>query len=223
MDLSGIISISGKPGLFKVVAQSKNNIIVESLIDNKRIPAYSTDRISALEDISIYTYEEDVPLKEVYTSLATKENCGEGPSHKESLNKLSAYLEEILPDYDQDRVYPSDIKKLFQWYNILQKAGLIKLEEEKRKKKLKKKLQRKKQLKKQQIKNLQPKNQRRKKKRLRKLLQKKQQRKKIKKRNNLFIHKHFKFYVPSFIRDVIIFRKQYHNESYTSKKNIFTR
>src|SRR5690554_576168 len=91
------------------------------------------------------------------------------------------------------------------------------------KRKLKKKLQRKKQLKKQQIKNLQPKNQRRKKKRLRKLLQKKQQRKKIKRRNNLFIHKHFKFYVPSFIRDVIIFRKQYHNESYTSKKNIFTR
>src|SRR5690554_5675083 len=163
MDLSGIISISGKPGLFKVVAQSKNNIIVESLIDNKRIPAYSTDRISALEDISIYTYEEDVPLKEVYTSLATKENCGEGPSHKESLNKLSAYLEEILPDYDQDRVYPSDIKKLFQWYNILQKAGLIKLEEEKKeeepKEEAKKEAPRKKQLKKQQRKNLQPKNQ----------------------------------------------------------------
>lgn len=131
MDLSGVISISGKPGLFKVVAQSKNNIIVESLIDNKRIPAYSTDRISALEDISIYTYEEDVPLKQVYISLAKKEDCKEGPSHKESLNTLSAYLEEILPDYDQDRVYPSDIKKLFQWYNILQKAGLITLEEEK--------------------------------------------------------------------------------------------
>lgn len=132
MDLSGIISISGKPGLFKVVAQSKNNIIVESLIDNKRIPAYSTDRISALEDISIYTYEEDVPLKEVYIALAKKENLGAAPSHKESLNKLTAYLEEILPDYDQDRVYPSDIKKLFQWYNILQKAGFIQLEEEKK-------------------------------------------------------------------------------------------
>jgi len=132
MDLSGVISISGKPGLFKVVAQSKNNIIVESLIDNKRIPAYSTDRISALEDISIYTYEEDVPLKQVYTSLAEKEDCKAGPSHKESLNKLTSYLEEILPDYDQDRVYPSDIKKLFQWYNILQKAGLITLEEEKK-------------------------------------------------------------------------------------------
>src|SRR5690554_212817 len=132
MDLSGIISISGKPGLFKVVAQSKNNIIVESLIDNKRIPAYSTDRISALEDISIYTYEEDVPLKEVYISLAKKENLGVAPSHKESMNKLTAYLEEILPDYDQDHIYPSDIKKLFQWYNILHKAGLIKLEEEKK-------------------------------------------------------------------------------------------
>src|SRR5690554_1504010 len=232
MDLSGIISISGKPGLFKVVAQSKNNIIVESLIDNKRIPAYSTDRISALEDISIYTYEEDVPLKEVYTSLATKENCDERPSHKESLNKLSAYLEEILPDYDQDRVYPSDIKKLFQWYNILQKAGLIKLEEEKKeeepKEEAKKEVPKKKATekaadKKPAAKKLQPKKQPRKKKPLRKLPQKKQQKKKIKKRNNLFIHKHFKFYVPSFIRDVIIFRKQYHNESYTSKKNIFTR
>ncbi|HLV42008.1 MAG TPA: DUF5606 domain-containing protein [Brumimicrobium sp.] len=135
MDLSGIISISGKPGLFKVVAQSKNNIIVESLIDNKRIPAYSTDRISALEDISIYTYEEDVPLKEVFTNLAKKEDCGAAPSHKESMNKLTAYLEEILPDYDQDRVYPSDVKKLFQWYNILHKAGLIKLEEAKEEKK----------------------------------------------------------------------------------------
>ena len=135
MDLSGIISISGKPGLFKVVAQSKNNIIVESLIDNKRIPAYSTDRISALEDISIYTYEEDVPLKEVFTNLAKKENLGVAPSHKESMNKLTAYLEEILPDYDQDRVYPSDVKKLFQWYNILHKAGLIKFEEEKKEEK----------------------------------------------------------------------------------------
>ena len=131
MDLSGVISISGKPGLFKVVAQSKNNIIVESLIDNKRIPAYSTDRISALEDISIYTYEEDVPLKEVYIKLATKEDCKAGPSHKESLNTLTSYLEDILPDYDKERVYPSDIKKLFQWYNILQKADLISLEEEK--------------------------------------------------------------------------------------------
>ncbi|HTO37307.1 MAG TPA: DUF5606 domain-containing protein [Brumimicrobium sp.] len=129
MDLTGIISVSGKTGLFKVVAQSKSNIIIESLIDNKRVPAYSTDRISALEDISIYTYDEDFPLREVYKSIAKKTNCGEAPSHKESLKTLEIYLEEILPNYDQERVYPSDIKKIFQWYNLLHKAGLITLEE----------------------------------------------------------------------------------------------
>lgn len=129
MDLTGIISVSGKTGLFKVVAQSKSNIIIESLTDNKRVPAYSTDRISALEDISIYTYDEDFPLREVYKSIAKKTNCGEAPSHKESLKTLEIYLEEILPNYDQERVYPSDIKKIFQWYNLLHKAGLITLEE----------------------------------------------------------------------------------------------
>lgn len=130
MDLSGVISISGKPGLFKVVAQSKNNIIVESLKDGKRTPAYSTDRISALDDISIYTYEDDIPLKEVYIGIFKKEDGGKAPSHKESLNKLTEYLLEVLPNYDEDRVYPSDIKKLFQWYNILHDAGLVSAEEE---------------------------------------------------------------------------------------------
>lgn len=129
MDLSGIISISGKPGLFKVVAQAKNNIIVESLVDGKRSPAYSTDRISALEDISIYTYEEDKPLAEVYQAIYEKEKGGTVLSHKESLNKLTKYLLEILPNYDEDRVYSSDIKKLFQWYNILHKADALKVEE----------------------------------------------------------------------------------------------
>ena len=130
MDLSGVISISGKPGLYKVVAQSKNNIIVESLKEGKRIPAYSTDRISALEDISIYTYEDDIPLKEVYIGIFKKEDGGKAPSHKESLKKLTEYLLEVLPNYDEDRVYPSDIKKLFQWYNILHEAGLVSAEEE---------------------------------------------------------------------------------------------
>lgn len=130
MNLAGIISISGKPGLYKVLAQGKNNIIVESLKEGKKSPAYSTDKISALEDISIYTYEEDVPLKDVYAKIYEKENGGKCPSHKESLNKLEAYLGEILPNYDADRVYPSDIKKLFQWYNLLHDAGALKLEEE---------------------------------------------------------------------------------------------
>lgn len=123
MNLTGIISISGKPGLYKVVAQTKNSIIVESLSDGKRIPAYAKDRISALEDISIYTYSDDTPLKEIYQTIYDKENGGEAPSHKGSANELKAYLSEILPDYDEERVYPSDIKKLFQWYNILQKSG----------------------------------------------------------------------------------------------------
>lgn len=130
MNLTGVIAISGKPGLFKVVAKGKNNIIVESLIDGKKAPAYSTDRISALEDISIYTYEEDVPLKEVFEKIYDKEDGKNCISHKESLNKLKSYLEEILPDYDEDRVYPSDIKKLFQWYNLLNKSGLTSQEEE---------------------------------------------------------------------------------------------
>ena len=129
MDLSGIIAISGKPGLFKVVAQGKNSIIVESLIDNKRMPAYASDRISALEDISIYTYDEDKPLKEVLDIIYTKENGGQCISHKEDASKLLSYMIEVLPNFDQERVYPSDIKKLYQWYNLLQSTGNLKSEE----------------------------------------------------------------------------------------------
>lgn len=131
MNLTGIIAISGKPGLFKVIAQGKNNIIVESLEDKKRVPAYSTDRISALDDISIYTYDDDKPLREIYKTIFEKENGGETISHKEDAKKLQAYLLEILPSYDQERVYGSDIKKLFQWYNLLHKAGELKVEETK--------------------------------------------------------------------------------------------
>jgi hypothetical protein len=130
MNLTGIIAISGRPGLFKVVAQGKNNVIVESLIDGKKIPAYSTDRISALEDISVYTYDEDKPLKEIIQAIYVKENGGESISHKESESKLEKYLEEILPNYDRERVYLSDLRKIFQWYNLLHKAGLLAQEKE---------------------------------------------------------------------------------------------
>ena len=129
MNLTGIIAISGRPGLYKVIAQGKNSIIVESLIDNKRFPAYATDRISALDDISIYTYDEDAPLRDLLTAIYTKEGGKECPSHKEDLNVLQAYLLEILPNYDQERVYPSDVKKMFQWYNLLHKSGNLKVEE----------------------------------------------------------------------------------------------
>jgi hypothetical protein len=129
MNLTGIIAISGRPGLYKVIAQGKNSIIVESLIDNKRFPAYATDRISALDDISIYTYDEDAPLRDLLTAIYTKEGGKECPSHKEDLKVLQTYLLEILPNYDQERVYPSDVKKMFQWYNLLHKSGNLKVEE----------------------------------------------------------------------------------------------
>ena len=129
MNLTGIIAISGRPGLFKVLTQGKNSIIVESLVDKKRFPAYATDRVSALEDISIYTYEEDAPLKDILTAIYKKEDGKECPSHKEDLKVLQNYILEILPNYDQERVYPSDLKKLFQWYNLLLSTGNLLLEE----------------------------------------------------------------------------------------------
>lgn len=141
MNLTGIISISGKPGLYKVIAQGKNNIIVESLADKKRVPAYAADRISALEDISIYTYSDDKPLREIYQSIYDKQNGGEAPSHKSNIEELKAFLSDILPDYDEERVYPSDIKKLFQWYNLLLNAGVLipEIKEEPKKEKAEKK------------------------------------------------------------------------------------
>ena len=135
MDLSGIISISGRPGLFKVVAQGKNSIIVESLVEKKRFPAYATDRISALDDISIYTYEDDKPLKDIFADILKKQGKEAAPSHKEDISTLQTFLLDILPNYDEERVYPSDIKKIFQWYNILHKAGLMIPEEKKEEKK----------------------------------------------------------------------------------------
>jgi len=126
MNLKGIIAISGRPGLFKVVAQGKNNVIVESMIDKKRFPAYASEKISTLEDISIFTYDEDVKLTEVLKSIYDKNEGKEGISHKEDIKVLEKELKNHLPKYDQERVYASDIRKVFQWYNLLQKADLLK-------------------------------------------------------------------------------------------------
>lgn len=125
MKLSGIISISGKPGLYTVVGQSKSNVIVESVIDGKRFPAFASNRISALEDISIYTYDDDVLLSEVFDAIYDKLAGEKAPSHKDSIETLSSLLREVLPEYDEEQVFPSDIKKLFQWYNILDNAGKL--------------------------------------------------------------------------------------------------
>jgi len=130
MNLQGLIAISGKPGLFKVAAQGRNNIIVQSLDTGKKFPAFATDKISALEDISIYTYEEDIPLIDVYRKLAEKVNYEKAISHKEKAETLREELTTFLPNYDEDRVYDSDIKKLFQWYNILFDNGYITRDEE---------------------------------------------------------------------------------------------
>jgi len=131
MNLEGIIAISGKGGLFKLLSQSRGGFIVEALADGKRFPVQAANNVSSLEDIAMYTYEEEVPLKDVFANIAKKENEGQAISHKESANALKAYFGEVLPNYDEDRVYISDIKKVFQWYNILQAAGLVSLEEEK--------------------------------------------------------------------------------------------
>ncbi|MFA5541556.1 MAG: DUF5606 domain-containing protein [Bacteroidales bacterium] len=129
MDLSKILSISGKPGLYLLVSQTKTGALVESLLDGKRQPAFSNERISSLEDISIFTLEEDIPLKKVFELIYSKENGGGCISHKSDNNKIVQYMEEILPDFDRDRVYVSDMKKLFSWYNILNAKGLITIEE----------------------------------------------------------------------------------------------
>ncbi len=123
--LKGILSISGQSGLFKLVAESKNNIIVESLETKKRIPVHSTSKVSALEDIAIYTEESDVPLKEIFKAISDKENGGAALSHKAQGSELKAYFEEVVPDYDKERVYVSDIKKVLLWYNILQEKEML--------------------------------------------------------------------------------------------------
>lgn len=130
MDLSGILSISGYGGLFKHISQARNSIIVESLIDKKRMPAYASAKISALEDISIYTEDDDVSLVDVFEKIYEKENGGQAISRKSSANELKAYFAEVLPDYDRERVYVSDIKRVLNWYNLLQKLDLLKIEEE---------------------------------------------------------------------------------------------
>ena len=122
--LKEILSVAGKPGLFKLVSQGKNMLIVESLIDGKRFPAYTKDKVVTLGDIAIFTETEEIPLGQVFENLKTKENgaqCSLDP--KSDNDKLRKFMAEVLPEYDRDRVYPSDIRKLITWYNILINAN----------------------------------------------------------------------------------------------------
>lgn len=124
MEFNKIISVAGKPGLFHAISQTKSGFIVESLVDKKRFPIPSTNNVSLLENIAIYTYDEEVPLLTVFKTMYEKTEGKETISHKESGQKLATYFSEILPDYDEERVYTSNIKKVIQWYNLLVTSGL---------------------------------------------------------------------------------------------------
>ena len=141
MNLEGIINVAGKPGLYKVVSQGNNTVIVESLTDGKKMPLHSHNQANMLDEIGIYTYDDTKPLSEIFDDIAKKENGKQALSHKSSTNQMNTYFREVLADYDEERVYMSDIKKVIQWYNAMQAFGLIEMPkaEEKEKQPAKKK------------------------------------------------------------------------------------
>ncbi len=128
MELRDILAISAQPGLYKYVAQSTKGVIVESLIDGRRMNASATARVSALTEISMFTEEEDVALADVFTNIYNYTDGKETISHKESTDKIKETFAAVLPNYDRDRVHVSDMKKCFAWFNILVKAGFTKFE-----------------------------------------------------------------------------------------------
>lgn len=131
MSLDKVLAIGGKPGLYKLIAQTRGGFVAESLIDKKRLSVSVQQNVSVLSEIAIYTLTEEIPLKQVFSSIKEKEN-GQQTSigHKESKDKLEEYFFDVLPDYDEDRVYASDIKKVLQWYNLLQKHDMLNLLDE---------------------------------------------------------------------------------------------
>jgi len=132
IDLTGIISISGQPGLYKIIAQSKNGIIIENLTDKKRTNIPASAKVSTLSDIGMYTTGDDKPIEEIVTSIFEKEKGGPCVNPKGDDKEIEAYFKQVLPDYDKDRVYVSNMRKLFNWYTILQSTGNLKEKEEKK-------------------------------------------------------------------------------------------
>ena len=131
MSLKKVLAIAGKPGLYKLLTQTRTGFVAESLIDKRRISVGIQQNVSVLSEVAVYTLTEEVPLSEVFKKIEEKEK-GQPTSvgHKESKDKLEEYFFEVLPDYDEDRVYVSDIKKIIQWYNLLHKHDLLVLDEE---------------------------------------------------------------------------------------------
>ena len=130
MSLDKILTISGKPGLYQLQNQTRNGFLAISLIDGKKISVSARQNVSILAEIAIYTLTKELPLSEVLTKIFDKEKGGEAISHKSTKDELEEYFFEILPDYDEDRVYPSDIKKIVQWYNLLTKNGISQFKNE---------------------------------------------------------------------------------------------
>ena len=124
MSLEKILTISGKPGLYQLQNQTRSGFLATSLVDGKKISVSARENVSILSEIAIYTLTKELPLSEVFTKISEKENGGEAISHKVTRDELEEYFFGILPDYDEDRVYPSDIKKVVQWYNLLTKNGI---------------------------------------------------------------------------------------------------
>jgi hypothetical protein len=132
MKLDKIIAIGGKPGLFKLLTQTKSGFVAESLTDGKRLTVNLRNQVSVLSEISVFTLEEEKPLPEVFELLLQKENGSTSSiSHKADKLALEEYFFEILPNYDEDRVYPSDIKKIIRWYNILVEHKLLVISKDK--------------------------------------------------------------------------------------------
>ncbi|UTW62685.1 DUF5606 domain-containing protein [bacterium SCSIO 12741] len=131
MDLSKILAVSGKGGLFEIVGQTRNGVIVQSLLDGKRYPTYANQQISALEEISIYGEVDDIPLKEVFQKIYDVENGAvTSVKPKASGADIRDYFSDIVPDFDEERVYNSDIKKVMSWYNLLLDKGFLEPTEE---------------------------------------------------------------------------------------------
>jgi hypothetical protein len=125
MSLQKILAISGKPGLFELKIQTRTGFVAESFLDGKKITVGMRSNVSLLSEIAVYTYDEEIKLAQVFKAIATKENDGLSISHKEDNTVLTSYFREILPEFDEDRVYASDIKKIINWYNMLQPKGLV--------------------------------------------------------------------------------------------------
>jgi len=128
MSLQKILAISGKPGLFELKIQTRTGFVAESFLDGKKITVGMRSNVSLLSEIAVYTYDEEIKLAEVFKAIATKENDGPSISHKEDNGVLSSYFREVLQEYDEERVYASDIKKIINWYNMLQPKGLVTME-----------------------------------------------------------------------------------------------